>query len=180
MLHSKSFSNVELIPAPIESKDVIKNMARFYVYELSKYNNHADSEFPEDGLHEAYDLYFHFDDYWNKTGYYPFIIRVAGKLAGFAFVNKRGSTPDVDWYLAEFFIAAKYQRKGIGRHIAIQIFDKFQGQWEVMQIPANKAAIHFWQNVINQYTNGHYTKTKKIIFEPENHEMIVLGFQAKK
>src|SRR5437762_2269909 len=83
---------IALIPASAQLQPVIKNLARFYVYELSKYDdNQSRSRIPEDGLYEAYELYFHFDNYWGKPGYYPFIIRVQDELAGFVLINKNAA-----------------------------------------------------------------------------------------
>ncbi len=170
---------IELIPASIKEKPVIKNLARFYVYELSRYDaNQSRSKIPEDGLYEAYDKYFSFDSYWDKLGYHPFIIRVQDELAGFVLVNKNVSESDVDWHIAEFFIIAKFQGQGIGRQIAIKIFNQFSGTWEVMQMLLNKPAITFWKTVISDYTRGQYLEFRKTISEPEVHDMIVLKFQT--
>lgn len=170
---------IELIEAPIEFKPVIKNLARFYVYELSKYNgDNPDAKFPEDGLYVAYDRYFHFDNYWIKPGFHPFIIRVNYELAGFVLIDKKGSTPNIDWYMAEFFVVAKFQGKGVGKNIATQIFNRFPGMWEIMQMPENIPAIRFWDKVVKSYTRGDFSKELKIIAEPEPHEMIVLTFNT--
>lgn len=171
---------VELIAATVESKPVIINLARFYAYELSKYcgDNAPGSEFPEDGLYVAHEVYFNFDSYWKKPGYFPFIVRVNNELAGFVLVDKKGSTPDVDWYMAEFFIVAKFQGMGVGRNIATQIFDKFPGVWEVMQMPENIPAIKFWEVVVGDYTKQHYDVCLKMIPDPEPHDMMVLKFQS--
>lgn len=125
---------------------------------------------------EAYEACFNFDSYWNEEGYYPFIIRVEDKLAGFILVNKKGSTSDVDWYLAEFYIVAKFQNKGIGRQVALQVINKFPGLWEIMQIPKNLPAINFWRKVIQQFTRGKYTEQRKQIQTPKPHEMIIQKF----
>jgi [ribosomal protein S5]-alanine N-acetyltransferase len=170
---------VELIAAGVQLKSVIKNLARFYVYELSKYViSPSRSKIPEDGLYEAYDLYFHFDNFWEKSGYYPFIIRVEDELAGFVLINKNGSESDVDWYMAEFFVIAKFQGKGIGQEIAIQVFNRFSGIWEVKQMPGNSPAIKFWHSVVNRYTNGQFSKSTKRFLDPEAYDMIVLKFDS--
>ena len=72
------------------------------------------------------------------------LIKADGELAGFALINKVGSTPDVDWNIGEFFIVSKFQGKGIGSYVAEQIFNQFPGIWETSQIPENKAALDFW------------------------------------
>ncbi len=166
---------VKLIPADIKSKPVIKNLARFYVYELSRYSG---EDIPESGLFEADEASFHYDHYWNKPGYYPFIIRVDNQLAGFVLINKKGSSKKVNWHLVEFYILASFQNKGIGRQIALQLLNQFPGLWEIAQMPNNLPAIHFWRSVIQKFTNGQYTEAKKRIRNPHPHEMIIQQFTS--
>ena len=168
---------IKLIPAEIELKPVIKNLARFYVYELSRYSG---EDIPEDGLFEAFDSCFNFDSYWSSSEHHPFIIRVNDKLAGFVLINKKGSQLDVDWHLAEFYIVASFQNKGIGRQIAVQLLNLFPGRWEVAQMPKNLPAINFWRSVIQQFTNGDYIEQRQQIHSPEPHEMIIQTFQSPK
>jgi predicted acetyltransferase len=175
MTHNALYKKVELLPARIELKPVIKNLARFYVYEFSKYN---EEDFPEDGLYEPYESCFHFDHYWSEEGYHPFVIRVDDKLAGFVLLNKNGSSSNADWYLAEFYIAAKFQKKGIGRRIALQLLNKFHGTWEITQMPNNLPAIIFWRSVIQQFTKGQYKEERQQIQTPDPHEMIVHTFRS--
>ena len=94
-------------------------------------------------------------------------------------INKVGSTPDVDWNIGEFFIVSKFQGKGIGRHVAEQVFNQFPGIWETSQIPENKAALDFWEKIVNDYANGQYEKSLKTIAEPKPHPMVVLKFASK-
>ncbi len=174
---SKSLK-ITLLPAPVEYKPVIENLARFYVYDLSRYSdNEPDWEFPEDGLYAADDVYFNFASFWCEPGSYPFIIRVQDELTGFVLVNKKGSMPDVDWYMSQFYVVARFQGKGVGREIARRIFDQFPGVWEVSQLPNNKPSIAFWRAVINEYTQGTYTEVRKTLPNPKPHEAIIQTFK---
>lgn len=168
---------IELIPATDEQKSIVQNMARFYVYDMSKYCGHNPNwEFPENGLYEAFDL-AHF---W-EPGKFPFIIRINDELGGFALINNMGSTPDVNWDLGEFFVVGKFQRKGIGRQVAIKIFNQFPGIWEVRQMPDNIPAITFWKSVINDYTKGQFSEGLKTFSSPDRapYKNIVLKFDTK-
>lgn len=167
---------IEILPASIRLKPVIQNMARFYIYDLSKSCGHDtvhDWSFPEDGLYEAQDL----SKYW-EPNYYPLIIYVDKELAGFVLIDKTGTSSDVDWNMGEFFIVGKFQRQGIGCSVAIQIFDQFPGVWEVQQMLLNEPAIKFWKKVISDYTKGQFDETRKMISKPKPHENIVLKFKA--
>lgn len=168
--------NITLQEAAQEHLPLIQNMARFYAYDLSKscgFYELFDWSFPESGLYECRDL----SGYW-KSDCYPFIIRVDGELAGFVIVDKKGTTADIDWNIVEFFVVGKFQGKGVGRQVALQIFNKFPGTWEVTQMPVNIPAIEFWKKVVNEYTNNNFSSTLKVFPDPTPHENIVLKFRT--
>lgn len=85
---------------------------------------------------------------------------VDGKFAGFVLVNdycyvqKASGSKSV----AEFFVMRKYRRKGVGKSIAFQVFDKFPSKWEVIQHGENIPAQLFWEKVVGEYTGGRYKK----------------------
>ena len=49
---------------------------------------------------------------------------------------------------------------GVGRKVAVEIFNRFPGQWEVIQHGDNQPSMRFWQTVIQEYTHGKYRKEK--------------------
>lgn len=118
--------------------------------------------------------------YWKEPHRYPFLIHVDHELAGFALISQRIKTQKNYWNVDDFFVVAKYQRKGVGRFAAENLFKKFPGDWESMQIPENVPAIFFWEKVINKYTSGAFQKSKEIISEPTPHQMLVLRFNSSK
>lgn len=167
---------IDIYEAPLDMMPVIQNMARFYAYDLSKscgFYDLFDWSFPENGLYEAIDL----SKYW-KPDHFPFYIKVDDELAGFALIDKTGTTPDVDWNMGQFFIVGKYQGKGIGHQVAVEIFSQFPGVWEVTQMPDNIPAIEFWKKVIADFTNNKFSEDRKIFQEPKPHENIVLKFKV--
>lgn len=94
--------------------------------------------------------YDHLDDYWTKSDRHPFIVRVDGKLAGFVFVNGYTWVETSQYSMAEFFILRKYRRKGIGRQVALDVIERFPGQWEVKTQRGNKEAIVFWRKILQE------------------------------
>lgn len=165
---------IEVLTATLEQKAVVQNMARFYAYDMSRYCGHNPNwEFPENGLYDALDI----SNYW-EPGNYAFVIRVNDELGGFVLIHKGGSTPEVNWDLGEFFIVAKFQGKGVGRKVAVQIFDQFPGVWEVRQMLDNMPAIQFWKTVIQKYTQGEFSESRKTFHKlsGEPYENIVLKF----
>jgi predicted acetyltransferase len=100
----------------------------------------------------------HLPLYWIEPQRHPFLIRMNGKLAGFALVRRmveieKDSAP---YSIAEFFIMRKYRRLGVGERAACYLFDRFPGKWHVAEIPENIGGIHFWRRVIADYTNGQF------------------------
>ena len=96
--------------------------------------------------------------YWAEPGRHPFLIRVDGKLAGFALVNARSRLTGDDGVhdLAEFFVLRRYRRRGVGERAAAWLFERFRGRWEVRQKPENLAATAFWRRVIGRHTGERF------------------------
>ena len=154
---------IEIAEAKEKERSIIQNLARFYVYDLSEYQNR---KCPEDGLFEDED-YIRF---WKKPGHYPYLIKCQDEIAGFVLVEKGGSSPDIDYHIAEFFIVRKFRRQGISMFVAKELFQKYSGNWEVMSISGNKPAVKFWEKTIAGYTQGQYTKSSE--FHNTNMEVI--------
>ena len=153
---------------------LIQNMTRFYLYDVAKYIGDLPGfEFQEDGLYPVFEL----KKYFEEKDRHPFIIKVGKELTGFAMINKFSTSKDVDWNMAEFYIAAKYQNKGIGTNAAMQLFDKFPGKWEVPVLPLNEGGLVFWEKVVNLYSKGHYSVEEKILDFPEPHSKIIFSFK---
>jgi predicted acetyltransferase len=145
--------NFTLLQASTEHKIVIQHLMQFYIYDFSEYVN-LDVE--KNGLFAAYpDL----NDYWEKgNNKFPYIIKKNDNYAGFVLVKLIGPKERNLFSIAEFFILKKYRLEGIGKAVAIEIFNLHKGQWEVYQKESNKPAQLFWNKVISGYTNGQFTE----------------------
>lgn len=165
--------NFQFIRATADDYPVIENMGRFYVYDLSRYCGSLPGwELPANGLYEWYDT----KKYFEGPDVYPFLIKLENEIVGFFMLNKLASTPDVDWNMAEFFILAKFQRRGIGQQIVEQIWNQFPGSWEVSVIPENDRALKFWSKVITLRSGGNFFQELKIVNHPKPHPMIIFRF----
>lgn len=131
-------------------------MARFYVYDLSKYCGFSSKDWaiPADGLYESFDFKHYFEDPTRKA----FLIKVNEDLAGFVLLNQIGRLPETQWNMGEFFILGRFQGKHIGRNVAQQIWNLHPGLWEVSVIPDNLPALSFWRSAIADYTQGLYSE----------------------
>jgi predicted acetyltransferase len=159
--------------AKLSDYPTVQNMARFYVYDMSRYCGHLPGwECPDDGLFENFDL----KPYFTNNDCHAFLILVGQEKAGFATINKIGTTPDVDWNMGDFFVLAKFQGKGIAQQAAKLIFAQFKGRWEVATMPPNTKAHKFWLKVISACTGQACQSEEKIVENPTPHPMMVISF----
>lgn len=67
---------------------------------------------------------------------------------------------ETDFQVAEFFVMYKYRRSGVGKQAFFQVLDKHKGRWQLKRHPKNLSSVHFWNKVINEYTNGDFELVK--------------------
>ena len=98
------------------------------------------------------------DRYWKGSACWPYLFRVAGKLAGFALVDRHVRIPGDDFWMDQFFVLKKYRHQGIGSAAAAAVLDSHHGHWQVGQMPGNFAAQAFWRRLASSYTRNGYTE----------------------
>ena len=139
-------------------KPVLENLMQLYIHDFSDYwGGREDGELQEDGRFEAYpDL----DSYWTEgardEGRTPLFIRTEGFLAGFALINTFShSGLPVDHAVAEFWVARKHRRFGVGLAAAVKILGHRPGQWEMAVARKNTNAVPFWRKVAAEVAGPH-------------------------
>lgn len=170
-------SQFEIIEATLNDYPTIQNMARFYVYDMSRSCGFICDEWacPLDGLYESYDFKNYFDDPTRQA----FLIKVGDELAGFVLLNKVGTQPHTDWNMGEFFILAKFQGAGIGGLVAHEVWKTHPGIWEVSVIPENKPALAFWRKVVSTFTAGSFAEEiKEIGYDNHQSKRYILSFDT--
>lgn len=167
-----------LIPAGIADYPIIQNLARFYVYDMARYCGFISDDWacPSDGLYEAYDFKIYFEEATRK----PYLIKVEKEIAGFVLLNQIGTSSDTQWNMGEFFILSKFQRSGIGRVVAEEVWNIHPGIWEVSVIPENTPALAFWRSAVSTFTKGNYTEEVKVIdYDTHQAARYILCFDTK-
>ena len=164
-----SVMEVELVRASVDEKVVLQRMMELYLYDFSELE---DMDLNADGLFG----YPYLDHNWTEETRHPFIIRVAGKLAGFVLVRQLATEPKAVQGIAEFFVMRKYRRLGVGQQAAQTVFDRFAGSWEIGVLRSNVGAQGFWRSVVGKYTMGRYTETDMETSD-EGWEGILLRFE---
>jgi predicted acetyltransferase len=143
--------NVQVTVAGPEDQPRLDALLELYVYDFSAL---LGIDVGDDGRFRAPPL----DEYFTDPRRHAFLIRVDGKLAGFALVQQRSrlSGDEAVCDMAEFFVMRRYRRRGVGERVAAWLFDRFAGPWEVREKPENEAATAFWRRAIGRYTGGRF------------------------
>lgn len=142
-------------PASSKERVLLQNLAQFYYYDFSEV---LEIYVDEDGRFGDVDL----TPYWVDEWRHPFLLRVDGKLAGFALISERSKITGKSgvFDMTEFFVLRRFRRQGVGRGAAFAAFDRFGGPWEVRQRVQNPDATAFWRRAISEYTRGDYEETR--------------------
>jgi len=148
--------NISLEPIKIDEKQVLKNLGELYMYELSQY---SPMDVNELGLYDDLD---EVDLYWTEKNRYPFFIKADNKLAGFVLVYNGRQIEEIEsnYAIDDFFVMYPYKRQGIGKYCVKNILNRFKGKWQIWFHPGNKAAVSFWTNTIDAYTEGKFETIK--------------------
>ena len=96
---------------------------------------------------------------------HPLLILKGPDAVGFALVTRpripaAGETA-VNYHMSEFFVRKPYRRAGIGRDAATLIFDRFAGDWEIVEYLRNPGAVAFWRRVVSVYSAGRFSERSR-------------------
>jgi predicted acetyltransferase len=143
--------NIELLQPKPDDIPALRRLIQLYLYDLGSLD---DWDIADDGTYGNADR---IEIFWTDADRQRYLVRVDGKLSGFALTRSRTYFSGDDAHeISEFFILIKYRRLGVGRTIATRLFNSFTGKWEVAVIKANMPAQYFWRAVIAYYTGGDY------------------------
>lgn len=133
--------NISVTPALIEQKLIIRNLLELYLHDFSEF---AGFELSDMGRFD----YPYLDHYWTEEGRFPFLVRVEGRLAGFALIRRLVDAGESESHVAEFFVVRKYRKTGVAFSVARILFARFPGRWKLTVHPENTTALRFWRNVV--------------------------------
>jgi RimJ/RimL family protein N-acetyltransferase len=87
LLIKKFEPNLAIIEACIDDYPCIQNMARFYVYDVSRECGHISSDWaiPADGLYESFD----FKSYFENSNKKAYLVKVYDEIAGFVLLSHK-------------------------------------------------------------------------------------------
>lgn len=103
-----------------------------------------------------------FSHWFSNDHSHPLVILKGTEPVGFALVTRpripAAGDDAVDYHMSEFFVRASHRRAGIGRDAARLIFDRFAGEWEIVEYQRHGGAVAFWRQVVSGYSKGRYTE----------------------
>jgi predicted acetyltransferase len=126
-------------------RPAVRRLIQLYIYDLAgdRWDTDADGRFGSRPWHRRF---------WTRRGRHHFVIRVRGRLVGFALVRERAHFAGRGVReVSEFFVLRKYRQQGVGTRAARWLFARFPGRWEVAELSWNVAAQKFWRHAISSY-----------------------------
>lgn len=178
LLLRKFEPRISIINATLDDYPRLQNMARFYVYDLSRDCGSISSDWaiPENGLYECFD----FKNYFEEPSRKAYLVKVYDEIAGFVLLNQATEDATNTWNMGEFFIIAKFQGAGIATRVAKQVWNMHPGRWEVSVIPNNKSALKFWEKSISEFTYGAFDrKIKEVTYDEHCPRRIIFEFDMQ-
>ncbi len=144
---------VSVAAASRSEKPLIESLSQFYIYDFSEMEPPESERFDFDDSGGLGSIP-HIDDYWEREGFHPLLIRVRERTAGFILLNThshRGG--EVQRNVGEFFVARKYRRRGVAAAAVWQMLALYPGRWEVAVTERNTVAKAFWPKAIKAAPN---------------------------
>ena len=134
--------------------ETLDNLFQLYVHDFSVlwFDRTDIGELQENG---RFPSYIGAEKFWTEPRNSAWLIRADGKLAGFALLgieSHSGLAADHD--MAEFFVARKYRRDGVGYRAACRLIGERPGRWEIAVTRRNVGAQHFWRKVAADLSSG--------------------------
>ncbi len=138
------------------SNAVIVNLFEYYLHDMAEwflFDTGDDGRF-------GYDMSPH----WQR-GDEAYLLRCAGKLAGFALVTSAKPWLNTDGYdVEEFLVIRRYRHTGAGDVLAKAIWAMHPAQqWLVRVYEGNVPAIPFWRKIISRYANDRQIEERRIV-----------------
>jgi predicted acetyltransferase len=140
--------SVSVSEASTSERRLIECLVQFYIYEFVRIEP-SRSIYIECDEQDRYPPFVDLDRYWHIEGFHPVLIRVEGRLAGFALINTHSRHGEkIELNMAEFFIAREHRGRGVATEAVRLILAQYPGRWEIAVTAYNVAAKMFWSRTL--------------------------------
>jgi predicted acetyltransferase len=106
-----------------------------------------------------------FANWFSNDHSHPLLILKGNDPVGFALVTRPripvAGEPAADYRMSEFFVRKQHRGVGMGRDAATLIFDRFAGDWLIVEYLRNPGAVAFWRRVVAGYCGGRYSERSR-------------------
>jgi predicted acetyltransferase len=139
----------------------IRDVYGEYLDALSDLNTGLFSVLGADNPHE-HEI---FANWFANDQSHPLVIQRGSDLVGFALVTRpripAAGEAVADYHMSEFFVRQAHRLAGIGRDAATLIFDRFAGEWEIVEYERHPGAVAFWRRVLTTYCRGGFIERSR-------------------
>lgn len=149
--------NIYLDRVDKSKKDILYRLLEYSLFEESLNDG---NEMNDQAIFE----YKFFDSYFIDDRRDAFFIREkqTDKLLGFVMINQYVQKVDNGHSIAEYMVIPKYRKKHIGKMVAFECFNMYEGNWEVSPSFGSDSAYQFWNKVITEYTDNKFEYDDRI------------------
>ena len=149
--------NIYLDRVDKSKKDILYRLLEYSLFEESLNDG---NEMNDQAIFE----YKYFDSYFIDDRRDAFFIREkqTDKLLGFVMINQYVQKFDNGHSIAEYMVIPKYRKKHIGKMVAFECFNMYEGNWEVSPSFGSDSAYQFWNKVITEYTDNKFEYSDRI------------------
>ncbi len=163
--------NLEIVKATQDQTPILANLLELYAYDFTEYFKF---DIGDNGFYGYEDLPL----FWSDPHRHPYLIYVKNKIAGLVMVQEGSPISDdrETWDIAEFFIMKKYKKQGIGTAVAHQIWNSFNGRWQVRVLVENTIATAFWSQAITKFIGR---EPDKIVRHIKKDDWTIYQFESK-
>lgn len=128
-------------PATLKDKTLLFRLLQLYYFDSTRWSG---EDLQEDGLYECEEdgllSYFNTEDQSRA-----YILRVSGKLAGFALVDDVPFEGKRISEFADLFVLPKYRRLGLASAATTQIVINSENPWLFAVFRKDREAVRYWQ-----------------------------------
>ena len=130
-------SDLSFVEINEQNIDVFKNLAQGYEAEFSDITNRLPNEL---GIFQV--------DIYPAAPYRGYLAYCGNIPVGFGVADIESDIKDI----FEFYIIPSMRKKRLGYALAVMVFSKYPGYWQVRQIKGADGATKFWRNTVKRYT----------------------------
>ena len=145
--------NIQLHSPSRSERNLIRRLMEFYQYDFSEFDG---QDLDEHGYFGYGDL----DYFWFEPTHAAYLVTLEEKLTGFILIDNEVVIAGNERSLTEFFIMRKYRHQGIGKQVAIEVFQRLPAKWEIRVIEQNIPAKNFWRRVLSEYTQNKFSEIR--------------------